>query len=87
MDICGWSGGAIWGVPRGFARRSLGVGYDIRSMLREEPFLRWLFSWRRQRDDCGGGRVRLPPSKEGLGRFVAVFRGNSKRVTEAEDFS
>lgn len=36
--------GRFGGVPRGFARRSLGVGYDIRRMLREEPFLRWLFS-------------------------------------------
>ena len=31
------------GVPIGFARRSMGVGYGIRSMLREEPFLRWVF--------------------------------------------
>jgi len=36
--------GRFGGVPRGFAIRSMGVGYGIRSMLREEPFLRWMFS-------------------------------------------
>ena len=36
--------GRFGGVPRGFARRSMGVGYGIRGMLREEFFLRWVFS-------------------------------------------
>jgi len=44
MGICDWSGETVWGVPKGFARRSVGVGYGIRIMLREEPFLRWVFS-------------------------------------------
>ncbi len=40
IDVCGWGGEEVFGVPGAFAGLSMGVGYDARGVLGGESLLR-----------------------------------------------